>query len=411
MYACRLGTALKSINQSANKVDKETRDRKIRAIMQALNDEGVFDTKSYAAVVTKSLLSRENSDSSRSSHKRKSFEDNDENSNDQVNIIAPVVVEEILTIPTKKVRVNDTAPTTKSSKLRFTSTTASSAATTSIRGKTQSGTTYAPSVPTSATLGTSPRGKSAKQVTTPARPVLAVVASPLPVSSTTSSLTPRRPQTNERSMASISETPRISGNLFLKKIQKDLVDEVTGTTLVAMVDRTLTGVDEKLLAIHSSLKAKPTQKWDVKEKNKRYDTAVKEFKEVAALTQNAIKSTREACLAFETKICSGVRDAYDHLVDDAQAIAQYLKSEKQLRKDIEGLHGDVRSESSKFAQFKTETFNTIHTMETEKLLKEKEKERLNEKLCELETQLSKLQQTHQEHLNEVKESQNKVSRY
>ncbi len=241
------------------------------------------------------------------------------------------------------------------------------------------------------------------------RPILTEVNSPI----VSHGATPRKPQIAERNLvveSTISATPRISTNPFLKKFQHDFVNEVTGTQLAKLFDATFSSLEDRLVNINNSLKTK-NNKWDVKDRVKRLEAGIKDLRDIIVNLQDNVRITKDSCVSFETKLANGIRELYDHLVDDVQLVASLQSNERKMRKEIENLQNERKEEASKLALIRTESINQVRSSETKLLLKDKEIERLQEKLRDLEGQFEKLTHAHQENLVELKQSQSKVTEF
>lgn len=202
-------------------------------------------------------------------------------------------------------------------------------------------------------------------------------------------------------------TPRISNNPFLRKLQREILAEVTGTYLSTMFDNSFGFIDERVNTTMGSLKVK--SKWDVKEKMKRQESVVKELKDIVALIQDGIKSAKASSHDFEQKAFLGLRESYDHLVDDAQIIATLRNGEKKLIKDNDNLAAEIKALNAKMEQVKAEFSGNMRKVETNALLTEKENEMLKERLSDAEKRAEKLRKDHEESVLEHKSTLDKVN--
>lgn len=193
-----------------------------------------------------------------------------------------------------------------------------------------------------------------------------------------------------------SATPRISNNPFLRKLQREILSDVTGTYLVSVFDNSFSFIDERVNTTMGTLKVK--SKWDVKEKMKRQEAVIKELKDIVALIQDGIRNAKESANTFEQKAFHGLRESYDHLVDDAQIIATLRNGEKKLVKDNENLIAEMKELTAKLDTIKTEHSNNLRSVETKALLAEKENEMLKERLAESERKAEQLRREHDEYV-------------
>lgn len=363
--------------------------------MELLNDEGVFDSQAQGKP-------QRNSDSSRSSAKRKSS-DNDEN------VDSAQLGQEEMGAAAKKVRMNTTetssipASKLKSGLPRYQAQAQATAPTVGA-GRKNPGGSLTPKA--KAAIGNREKStvSTAVVVAQPIfRPVLTEMSSPVPTT------TPRKTQTQERNLESaITATPKLSSNVFIKKIQKELVSEVTGVYLSQLVDSNFASYDERFTAVNNSLKTKASNKWDVKERVKRLEGVIKDLRDIIVNMQDSARIVKESCTTYENKLCDNIRDVYDQLVDNFQTVTSLQSNDRKMRKEIENLQAELKQEASKLVQLKSESINQVRNTETKLLLTEKENERLSEKLRDLEVQFEKLNRAHEENLLELKQSQNKV---
>jgi kinesin family protein C1 len=189
-------------------------------------------------------------------------------------------------------------------------------------------------------------------------------------------------------------TPRISNNPFLRKLQREILSEITGAYLTQMFDNSFGFIDERVTATMGTLKVK--SKWDVKEKMKRLESVIKELKDIVALIQEGVRNAKDSANNFEQKAFNGLRESYDHLVDDAQIIATLRNGEKKLVKDNENLVAEMKELNFKLDSIKSEHTHQLRLAETKALLAEKENEMLKERLVEADRKVEKLRKEQEE---------------
>lgn len=194
-------------------------------------------------------------------------------------------------------------------------------------------------------------------------------------------------------------TPRISNNPFLKKIQREILSEVTGVYLSSLFDNSFAFIDERVNSTMGTLKIKT--KWDVKEKMRRQEAVVKELKDTITMIQDGIRATKESANIFEQKVFNSIRESYDALVDNAQMISTLKANEKKLTKDQDTLSAEVKTLQARLETAKHDFANKLRDVETTAILKEKENELLRERLVESEGKIHALRQEQDRIQNET----------
>jgi hypothetical protein len=189
-------------------------------------------------------------------------------------------------------------------------------------------------------------------------------------------------------------TPRISNNPFIRKLQREILSEVTGVYLSSVFDNSFGFIDDKVNTSMNTLKVK--SKWDVKEKMKRQEAVIKELRDIVTLIQDGIKHVKDSCFQFEQKMFNSFRETYDHLVDSAQTLASARFNEKKFLKDNENLLNEVKLLTAKVEQSKTEFINKLKNMETKMLLTDKENELLKERLQEADQRYQEIKRDFEE---------------
>lgn len=203
-------------------------------------------------------------------------------------------------------------------------------------------------------------------------------------------------------------TPKISTNPFLKKMQRELINEVSGRYFQNLFEQHITvlGTEDKLQATMNSLKSKT--KWD-KDRTKKLENALKEMKDIIVNLQDGINRMKSDSSNFETDIQSKLREVYDQFVDNIQVISSLQSNERKLKKENETLSYENKGLVTRVESLKNESQQQISKIEMSLLLQTKEKERFVEKIQDLESQLTKLNKVHEDTLQQVRANSAQVS--
>jgi hypothetical protein len=206
-------------------------------------------------------------------------------------------------------------------------------------------------------------------------------------------------------------TPRISANPFLKKVQRELINEVTGHFFNNLHEQYISSLqtEDKIQVALASLKVK--NKWDAKEKLKKQEGVLKEFRDVIVHLQDGINQMKNQASNFEVKIQSGLREVYDQLVDNIQIIASLQSNERKLKKEHETLTFENKSLLTRMDSTKSESQQQIRQIEMSLMLQKQEKERFIEKINDLEGQLKKLNKVHDETVEQFRTNSAQVKSY
>jgi len=220
-------------------------------------------------------------------------------------------------------------------------------------------------------------------------------------------VSPKRPNTASKQNALPNQTPRISSNPFLKRMQREVLNEINGNFFNNLFETHISTfhLEEKISNILGTLKIKA--KWDIKEKAKKQEQVIKELKDLLVNFQDTIGSFKTQATSFEDKLVNSIRDCYDQVVDDIQLLSTSQSNEKKTRKELETIAAEKSLLLQKLEDSKQEYSNQINHLETNSLLATKENERLLEKLQELQCNSSKIKIQYDEMLQEFKINQEK----
>lgn len=221
-------------------------------------------------------------------------------------------------------------------------------------------------------------------------------------------LSPKRPNTASKQSNAIAQTPRISANPFLRKMQREVLNDITGNYFNNLFDSHITNfhLEDKITGIMNTLKIKA--KWDIKEKSKKQEQVIKELRDLLVNLQDSVNSFKTQSISFEEKLVNSIRESYDQVVDDIQIISTLQSNEKKLRRDFEMLQNEKSILAQKHEDLKFEHANQIKHLETSSLLNAKENDRLKEKLAELQANFEKSKCHYEETLQDLKINREKV---
>ena len=221
-------------------------------------------------------------------------------------------------------------------------------------------------------------------------------------------LSPKRPQTASKQNPLTVQTPRISANPFLKKMQREIMNEMTGNFFNTLFETHITTfqLEDRLSSILGGLKIKA--KWDIKEKAKKQEQVIKELRDLLVNLQDTIHSFKSQGVSFEEKLVNSVRDCYDHVVDNMQTLSALQSNDKKLRSELESMLAEKNSLFQKLDDSKQNFLSQLKQLETSQLLTNKENERLAEKLEELHATSEKAKAQYEETIQELKANREKV---
>ncbi len=175
--------------------------------------------------------------------------------------------------------------------------------------------------------------------------------------------------TPSKSMSSVASsridatmTPCSMNNALIKRLQKVSSQVSASDRLRTYFDNAFSFNDDTLSGILTNLKVK--SKWDVKEKAKKQENAIKELKDGFVTTFSETKTLREYCLNYETENNSLMKELnielqeaiqtllnvrsteskYTKLAEENQSLKESLN---QIKKDYDPLKGKCKELSAK----------------------------------------------------------------
>ncbi|RYG67534.1 hypothetical protein EON64_07230 [archaeon] len=230
-----------------------------------------------------------------------------------------------------------------------------------------------------------------KTVTTNPTPTPTPVAAPVATPSANNPITPRtkgytRVQTPAR------EILRPTG---AEAAIQDTLIEIGLSSIKGKLESMTTTNTEKLTAIANSLKTKSKQPCDTKDKLKRQENALKNFKEAVVSVNEELHSAMDTVEAINKKLVATVTKTVSQHHLDANMIRELREKETELAHVTAQLMEERGNSKNALLQQKISYDERIHKLESSQLSQSTELAAKEKEIAQLETQLKGLKKEYE----------------
>jgi hypothetical protein len=172
-------------------------------------------------------------------------------------------------------------------------------------------------------------------------------------------------------------------------VQEALIN-LSLTAIKEKIETVFSNNNDKLSSIANGMKAK--SKWDTKEKLKRQENAIKEFKEMIGSINEDLQAIIETTGEVDKKIVSVVTRTIQQHCEDTVTISALREKEEELQRVKEAIAGERGSFKTSLLQLQIQYDEKIHKLESSQMSQSKELASREKELGQLTTQLSTLKQ-------------------
>jgi hypothetical protein len=195
----------------------------------------------------------------------------------------------------------------------------------------------------------------------------------------------------------------------LEIMVQEALSEITFSSIKGKLESVFTSNNEKLSSISNSLKAKSKDKWDTKEKMKRQENAIKDFKDVVTSVNEEVQNVMDTCDNVDKKITSVITKSLQQRHEDLILIAGLKEKEVELQRVKEAIAEERGNFKTSLLEMQIQYDDKIHKLESAQLSQSKELEAKEKELLQLDMQLNQLKRDYDTAIKESSANAEQVS--